>query len=194
MNVAVTDNNYKRSKVHAHMFALWVAIASMVMMFASLTSAYIVRHAAGNWLEFRLPEVFMYSTLIIILSSATLQGSYFSFKKGNETTYKMLLALTFILGLSFLVMQYQGWMALYDIGVELTGNPSGSFVYVISGIHATHLLGGLAALTVALVHAFSLPFKVTKIRKRRLALSLTFWHFLGVLWIYLYFFFLFQQS
>ena len=169
-------------------------MASMVMMFASLTSAYIVRHAAGNWLEFSLPQVFMYSTLIIILSSATLQGSYFSFKKGNEMAYKALLVLTFIFGLSFLVLQYQGWMAMYNIGIELTGNPSGSFVYVISGIHATHLLGGLAVLTVALVHAFSLPFNATKIRKRRFELSLTFWHFLGILWIYLYFFFLLQQS
>ncbi len=193
MNVALAENRY-RNKIHPHKFALMVACASIVMMFAALTSAYIVRQAQGNWLEFQLPGAFLFSTLIILLSSATLQASYYSFVKEKEQVYKSLLTVSFFLGLAFLVMQYQGWLALFDIGVEFNGNPSGSFVYVISGLHAMHILGGIAVLFVALVHAFSLEFQVTKVRKRRLELTLIFWHFLGFLWIYLFMFFSLQQS
>ncbi len=193
MNVSLTENRY-RNKIHPHKFALMVACASIVMMFAALTSAYIVRQAQGNWLEFKLPNAFMYSTLAILLSSVTLQGSYFSFVKEKTQVYKSLLLVTFILGLTFLVLQFQGWLALFNIGVEFNGNPSGSFVYVISGLHAVHILAGLGVLFVALVHAFSLNSTVTKIRKRRLELSLIFWHFLGFLWIYLFSFFLLQQA
>lgn len=190
--MALTENSY-RNKIHPHKFALMVSCASIVMMFAALTSAYIVRHAQGNWLEFKLPNMFLYSTLVILLSSVTLQGSYISFIKEKEQAYKGLLLATLILGLSFLVLQYQGWLALFNIGVEFNGNPSGSFVYVISGLHAMHILAGIAVLFVALVHAYSLNFKVTKIRKRRLELTLIFWHFIGFLWIYLFLFFQLQQ-
>lgn len=190
--MALTENSY-RNKIHPHKFALMVSCASIVMMFAALTSAYIVRHAQGNWLEFKLPNMFLYSTLVILLSSVTLQGSYISFIKEKEQAYKGLLLTTLILGLSFLVLQYQGWLALFNIGVEFNGNPSGSFVYVISGLHAMHILAGIAVLFVALVHAYSLNFKVTKIRKRRLELTLIFWHFIGFLWIYLFLFFQLQQ-
>ena len=100
MNVALTENR-SRNKIHPHKFALMVACASIIMMFAALTSAYIVRHAQGNWLEFRLPNMFMYSTLVILLSSLTLQGSYFSFLKKKQKIYKGLLVLSFILGITF---------------------------------------------------------------------------------------------
>ena len=193
MSVALTENK-SRNKIHPQKFAMLLGCASMGMMFAAYTSAYIVRQAAGNWLEFRMPDVFLVSTAIIILSSITLHMSFRAFKRGNEKVYKSLLVTTFGLGLTFLVLQYQGWQALYDIGVELTGNPSGSFVYVISGFHAAHLLGGLTALIIAIVHAFALKFKPTEKRKLRFDLTLTFWHFLGFLWIYLISFILLQQS
>lgn len=193
MNVALTEKRY-RNKIHPHKFALLVACASVVMMFAALTSAYIVRQAQGNWLEFKMPGMFLYSTVVILISSVTLQAAYFSFIKEKEQVYKGLLISTFILGISFLILQYQGWLALFDIGVEFNGNPSGSFVYVISGLHAAHVLGGIAVLFVALVHALSLKFKVTSVRKRRIELTLIFWHFLGFLWIYLFMFFQLQQS
>ena len=90
-------------------------------------------------------------------------------------------------------MQYQGWKALQAIGVELTTNPSSSFIYVISGIHAAHVLGGVAALLVATMHAFSLPFKVTGARKLRFELTLIYWHFVDFLWVYLFVFFMIQQ-
>jgi cytochrome c oxidase subunit 3 len=186
-------NQYRRNKIHPKKFALWVACASILMLFAAWTSAYIVRKASGNWLEFRLPDIFLVNTAVILLSSVTLQASYTAFKRGKEQLYRSLLVITAVLGLAFLVLQYQGWLALASIGVELTTNPSGSFVYVISGAHAAHILGGVAVLIIAMIHAFALPYKVTPARKLRFELTLTYWHFVDFLWVYLLLFFLMQS-
>lgn len=193
MSLAVTKNRRNRSKIDSKKLTLIIGCASIVMMFAGLTSAYIVRRAGGNWLEFRLPNIFFINTAVILLSSVALHSSYFFFKKGKEGLYKGLLGIAFMLGLLFVVLQYQGWLDLTSIGVELTGNPSGSFLYVISGIHAAHVLGGLAAILVAIIQAFSLKFKVTKKRKLRFELTLIYWHFVDFLWVYLLIFFLSQQ-
>jgi len=192
MSVVTVAQEETRSKIPAKKFALYVAFASIIMMFSAFTSAYIVRQAAGNWLEFQLPTIFYYNTAVIILSSVTLQAAYIGFKRGKTQLYRGLLAVTFVLGLAFVTLQYQGWLDMEAIGVELTGNPSGSFIYVISGVHAAHVLAGIAALAIALVHAFMLPHKVTKGRKLRFDLTLTYWHFVGFLWIYLIGFFSLQ--
>lgn len=192
--LAVSEKTQQgRNKIHSKKFALIIACASIVMMFMAFTSAYIVRRAAGNWLEFRLPTIFFINTAVILLSSVTLQASYYFFKNGKELLYKGLMILSFLLGVLFLILQYQGWLDMQAIGVELTGNPSGSFVYVISGVHAAHILGGLAALTVALVQAFSLRYKVTPRRKLRFELTLIYWHFVDFLWVYLLVFFVTQS-
>lgn len=191
--LAVTENSTNRSKIDSKKLALLIGCASIVMMFAGLTSAYIVRRAGGNWLEFRLPNIFFINTIVMLLSSVAIHSAYIFFKKGNEFLYKALLIVSFILGLAFVVLQYQGWLDLTAIGVELTGNPAGSFIYVISGVHAAHVLGGLAAIMVAMIQAFSLKYKVTKKRKLRFELTLIYWHFVDFLWIYLLIFFLSQQ-
>ncbi|MFK7935111.1 MAG: heme-copper oxidase subunit III [Saprospiraceae bacterium] len=191
MNVSVS-NDYRRSKIHPQKFALYAACASISMMFVALTSAWIVRQAAGNWLEFRLPDIFLINTAVIILSSITLHASYNAFKKGNTTIYKGGLVVTAVLGLAFLIGQYFGWMELRNIGIDLVGNPSGSFVYVISALHAAHIIGGVAAVLIACLHAFILPHKVTPKRKLRFELTLTYWHFVDLLWVYLLVFMLFQ--
>jgi len=183
----------ERSKITAHKLALWIGIASIVMMFASLTSAYVVRRAAGNWFEFKLPDIFFVSTAVIVLSSITLQFSYGFFKKGQEKGYKILLLTTFALGLAFVVLQYQGWQALNTIGATFTINPSSSFIYVISGLHAAHVLGGIAVLIVAMVHAYLLPFRPTKRRRLRFELVIQYWHFVDILWVYLIVFFMLQS-
>jgi cytochrome c oxidase subunit III len=190
MQVSVEQSS--RSKIHPWKFALWLGCGSILMMFAGWTSAFVVRHAAGNWLEYRLPNIFFYNTAVILLSSLTLQLSYSFFKKGIESLYKILLMITFLLGLAFVVLQYLGWLEMKAIGVELTKNPSGDFVYVITGFHAAHVLGGIAVLTVAMVHAFALPFRPTPKRQLRFELSLTYWHFVDLLWIYLLIFFITQ--
>ena len=183
-------NTYKRSKINPKKFAMYVACASILMMFAGLTSAFIVRQAAGNWLEFRMPDLFYFNTIVILLSSVTMHTSYLKFKQGKEAAYRGFLVLTLVLGILFLVMQYQAWLSMMEIGVPLKTNPSGDFVYVISGVHAAHIIGGITALLVALIHAFTLPFQVTKTRKLRFELTLIYWHFVDFLWVYLLMFFI----
>lgn len=97
-----------------------------------------------------------------------------------------------MLGIIFIVLQYKGWLALYDIGVLLDGNPSGSFFYLISGLHAAHVIGGIFAIAVATLHAFSLAFKPTETRRRRFQIVLHYWHFVDFLWLYLFIFLLIQ--
>lgn len=183
----------RNNKIHPKKLALWMACASMGMLFGAFTSAYIVRQAAGNWLEFQLPNVFFVSTAVIVLSSVLLHLSFLSFKKGNERMYKGLLVAASLMGFAFLALQYQGWLAMEEMGVPLRTNPSGDFIYVISGVHAAHILGGIATLIVALINAFALPFKVTAARVLRFDLTVNYWHFVDLLWVYLMVFFVSQQ-
>jgi cytochrome c oxidase subunit III len=191
--MASVSSQYNRSKIHPQKFALWVAIAGIIMMFAAFTSAYIVRRASGNWFEFRLPDIFLLNALVIVASSVTLHVSYLAFQRGKEMVYKSMLSLTFVLGLLFVALQYQGWEALNAIGATLTINPSSSFVYVISGLHAAHVLGGMVALMVALTHAWYLPYKPTLRRRQRFELVVQYWHFVDILWVYLVIFFMTQS-
>jgi cytochrome c oxidase subunit 3 len=190
---ALIDGNVQKMKITPLKFALWASMASILMMFAALMSAYIVRQSQGNWLEFRLPFWFFVSAATMLISSATLQKSYTSFKKEDEKSYKAFLAATFLLGFAFVALQYKAWMSLFAIGIELTGNPSGAFIYVISGLHMAHVIGGMAVLLVALVHAYKLPFRVTQKRLDRFDLTATYWHFVDFLWIVLVLFFVLQS-
>ena len=104
-----------------------------------------------------------------------------------------MLVTTLLLGLLFVVLQYKGWEALTAMGATFTVNPSSSFIYVISGLHAAHVLGGIATLIVALVHAFVLPYKPTLRRKQRFELVVHYWHFVDILWVYLMVFFMIQS-
>lgn len=177
-----------RNKIHPQKFALWAAMASITMMFIAFTSAYIVKQAAGNWLEFSMPTAFYFSTGGILSSSIMLHFSYSSFKAGEENKYKAYLVGALCLGFAFVALQYVGWTQLYDKGVDLKGNVSGSFFYLISGVHALHVLGGIAAMLVALIHALTLPFKVTDKRINRFDLVRNYWHFVDFLWVYLFIF------
>lgn len=189
----LSTSEYNQNQIHPHKLALWVAIGGIIMMFGAFTSAYVVRRAAGNWFEFKLPDLFFINTAVIILSSVTIQWAYESFKKGLEKRYKLLLVTTLVLGLLFVVLQYKGWEAMNAIGATFTVNPSSSFIYVISGLHAAHVLGGIAALLVALVHAYYLPFKPTARRRLRFQLVVQYWHFVDILWVYLITFFVVQS-
>ena len=186
---SLAETRQRRNRIHPQMFGLWVAFASIAMMFGSLTSAYIVRRGAGNWLEFVLPIEFLISTAVIILSSICLHISYLSFKKGNEKNYKLYLIFSFLLGIAFVFTQYLGWTSMYQMGIYLTGNPSGSFIYVISALHALHILGGMAALVMAMVYAFKLPYYYSETRLLRFQMVNQYWHFMGAVWIYLFLFF-----
>jgi cytochrome c oxidase subunit III len=183
----------RRNKIHSLKLALWIGCGSMLMMFAAWTSAYLVRQAAGNWLEFKLPNIFFVSTAVILLSSVTLQMSFRNFKKGNETLYKSLLIVTLLLGMLFIGLQYEGWNQMQKIGIPLTKNPSGDFIYVLTAFHAAHVVAGLGVLVVALAHAFGLKFKPTPRRQLRFELTTTFWHFVDLLWLYLVVFLVIQS-
>lgn len=173
------------SRIHPLKFALWVGMASITMMFGAFTSAYVVRQAQGNWLEFSLPNIFFISTAVLLISSLTLHASYKAFTQSQESRYKYLLVTSLVLGSAFVILQYLGWMELYSVGIDLKGNPSGSFLYVITGVHALHIIGGIAAMMVGLLNAFTLKFKVTDKRKINFELTLQYWHFVDLLWLYL---------
>ncbi|WP_407084068.1 cytochrome c oxidase subunit 3 [Tellurirhabdus bombi] len=164
-------------------FTLWLFIVSILMLFASMTSAYLVRRAEGNWLEFTIPAIFSYSTGVLIISSASMQWAYNAAKKDNFGVLKTAISITFVCGLLFLVMQYLGWRDLVAQNVYFVGNPSGSFMYVFTGLHAFHLISGLFVLLFALRAAFNL--KIHAKNLTQIEIANTYWHFLDILWIYL---------
>lgn len=185
------------SRVHPKKFALWTGCGSITMMFAGLTSAYMVRRAQGDWVAYKFPEMFNYSTIVVVLSSIVLVLSYLAYRKQKIGAYRIGLSITLILGCLFGFLQYLGWQEMTNMGVELTGNPSGSFVYLISGIHLAHIAGGLIFMLAMLIKSF---FKKDPVKdlldstinpERFLGIELisTYWHFVGILWIYLFIFF-----
>lgn len=189
MNARAIDDNKTTTGLHPLKFTLWLLIMSIVMMFAAFTSAYIVRREEGNWLEFNLPTGLVINTVLIVLSSASMQWAYFSAKKDNLSSLKISLLSTFILGLAFLVGQWNVWGDLVMNKIFFggpTANPSGSFMYVLTGVHGFHLITGLIFLIIVLFSAFQ--YRVHSKNLVRMELCTTYWHFLSALWVYLYVF------
>ena len=174
--------------MHPKKFALWLFLVTVVMIFAALTSAYIVRQAEGNWLEYELPEIFWYTSGIVILSSIALQVAYYSAKKDNFVGLRLGMVLTVLLGIGFLIGQWYSWVALVDREVFFVGNPAGSFLYVFTGLHAVHLISGVIFLIIVLISTFR--YKVHSQAMNTLEMATTYWHFLGGLWLYLFLFLL----
>lgn len=178
----------KKQKLHPHKFTLWVAIGSILMMFAGLTSAYIVKRNQANWQTFDLPMAFWFSTVAVILSSATMWLAQTFFKERQMSKYRLLMVVTMVLGFVFIVLQIIGFQQLWDKGITLKGNVSYSFLYVIVGLHALHVIGGVIALIVMSLLAFSS--KKRNYSTVPVELMSTYWHFVDVLWIYLLLFLL----
>lgn len=172
-------------------FALWLFIVSIVMLFAALTSAYIVKQADGNWLSFELPQAFIASTILIALSSFTMHLSYNAAKKDEFLRVKAMLLLTVLLGISFLFTQYYSWSELVASNVYFVSNyASGSFIYVFTGLHGLHLVSGLVFLLITFISSVRLEVHSKKLLQ--IEMCMTYWHFLGGLWLYLYLFLLFN--
>ena len=165
---------------------MWVGLLSVIMLFAGLTSAYIVRQAEGNWLYFDMPTSFYWSTFFIVLSSATIFPIARFAKAGNRKMVSYSLLATFALGIAFTYSQFSGWDELVAAGVFFAGtesNASGSFLYVITGAHLAHLAGGLFALIFSWIkNALG---KYDSENYTGLELTAMYWHFLDLLWIYL---------
>jgi cytochrome c oxidase subunit 3 len=160
------------------------------MMFAGLTSAYIVRRSQSNWLEFGLPKIFWYSTLVIIVSSLTIHLAVKAFKARERGRYRTLITVTVLLGVLFAVLQAFGFRELHAGGVQLFGigsNPSASFLGIITGLHVVHVLGGVIALLIIFLKAFSA--RIKNYSSIPLEIASTYWHFVDILWIYLFIFF-----
>ena len=194
-------NGQNKPGLHPQKLALWLGMASIMMLFAGLTSAYIVKKAGGNWEDFRLPDLFTLNTLIILISSGTMHLAVVSFKKNLFTTFRVALGVTLGLGTVFLLGQYFAWEELTNIGMPVDGNPSGSFIYVISGAHGLHILGGVVALLITFLVSLrknyspidQLMLETNPHKHVKLELLATYWHFVDILWLYLFLFFYFNH-
>lgn len=186
-------NTLTKKKIHPQMFALYIAMASIAMMFAGLTSAYIVRKAQPNWRAYELPTVFWISTVVIILSSITVALALRAFKAKQLSRYRWLIIGTFILGIGFGVLQYIGFSQLYHLPapVRVDGNPSESFLFIIWGLHLVHIAGGVVALLIVFLRSFSK--NILDSKSTGVAIVANYWHFVDILWIYLFLFFVINQ-
>jgi len=173
----------ERKKIHPHKFTLWVGLGSIVMMFAGLTSAYIVKRSQANWVTFDLPSVFWYSTAVMVASSLAVILALRNFRERMMQRYRVMMMISSLLGVLFIVLQVIGFSQLWNKGVTLQASVSFSFLYVIVGLHAVHVIGGVLALWVMLLRSYS-----SKVRNYSIVpveLMNTYWHFVDLLWIYL---------
>ncbi|GGG55813.1 cytochrome c oxidase subunit 3 [Hymenobacter glacieicola] len=177
--------------IHPLRFVLVLMMVSIFMIFAAYTSAYIVRRNEGNWLEFDLPFGFLITTLILAASSVTVQWAWFAARKDELKQVRTALILTTVLGIAFLVGQWEMWGLLVGQRIFFAGvdaNPSGSFLYVLTGVHAFHLVTGLIFLLIVLRKSFN--YQVHSRQMLSIGNVTIYWHYLGALWLYLYLFLL----
>ncbi|WCC42168.1 cytochrome c oxidase subunit 3 [Tenacibaculum finnmarkense] len=171
---------------------LWISMISMAMFFAGLTSAYVVSQKRDDWVTFDLPQAFYISTVLIILSSITLIISQLLLKKDNLKASLLFLLATLVLGIGFVWFQYVGFNELRAVGLFFTGSESTvstSFVLGITFMHILHLLAGIIVLLVVIYNHFKK--KYSSADTLGFELGGIFWHFVDILWIYLFFFFYF---
>lgn len=183
---------------------MYLFIVTTSMIFAGFTSAFLVRKGGGGaWTPFDIPAIFKVSTLLILLSSVFLQAAHIANKKQHKLMTAVGLFFTLVLGLLFCYYQIQGWKQLNDAGVYLSfnPNPAGPYFLVITFIHALHVSVAILFLFIAFVHSVILLRRSTSIEildeietkekgilNIRTDLLTLFWHFMGILWVYLYFF------
>ncbi len=189
MSTVTNVNQNTSGRIHPKLFLLYISFGSMIMLFSAFCSALIVRKGDIRqvWIAVPLPEAFLYSTIIIIVSSITIYLAY----KFVETKQKFIFysLATLVLSIAFVFLQYKGWMDLQAKQVFLSGNPSGSFIYVISWLHGLHYIGGIVALTL-----ITLNFRKRTIgegQKIAMNILMQYWHFIGIVWVLLYLFFKF---
>lgn len=186
------NEEFKLRREKAQRNLMWLGIGSIVMIFAGLTSAYVVRRGQGDWMSIDLPSIFWVSSAVIVFSSVTMNFALWGFKSDRRRQGSLMLGLTLLLGMAFAWCQLQGWQQLVGSGVYLvhpkdeTSLISGSFIYLLSGLHLAHLAGGLLALIFTLVKSLLGKYNSNNVHGVRVAAI--YWHFLGFLWIYLFVF------
>ncbi|WP_372745002.1 heme-copper oxidase subunit III [Lutibacter sp.] len=186
------EQEYKTAKRKSAKPMLWVSMISMTMMFAGLTSAYVVSRKRSDWVSFDLPDAFYTSTALIVLSSITFLLAKFFIKKDNRKLTTFFLISTLLLGAGFIFFQFEGFDQLFNAGFVFAGEQStvkSSFIYGITLAHIVHVVAGIIVLLVVVFNHFNKKYS----SKETLGLELgaIFWHFVDILWIYLFLFFYF---
>jgi cytochrome c oxidase subunit 3 len=180
--------------MHPKKFALWLFMATVVMLFAAWTSAYIVKRGEPGWSSFDLPRQFWINSWIIVASSISLVWAQFSARRDELEKVKVGLTISSVLGVAFLLGQWIAWEKMVDMNYYFTGmgsNTSSSFIYVLTGVHGLHLVSGVVVLIVTLVATYR--YKVHSKNMVLLEMCATYWHFLGGLWLYLFVFLLLNR-
>jgi cytochrome c oxidase subunit 3 len=181
-------------KEKSRKFLLWIGLVSIAMMFAGLTSGYIVRRQTGTWMKFDLPYTFWISTALILISSIFMNRSIKAIRENSVKTLPNEVLVTFLLGIGFGVFQVLSWAILIKSNIYFTGttsSASGSYLYIICALHLCHILGGLIALGV--IYVRSLMKKYSAENYLGIKLCSIYWHFLDGLWIYLFLFMLIMR-
>lgn len=189
----MTIEEYNERSAKSKKMLLWFAMVSMFMMFAGLTSAYVVSTSRPDWLnDFKLPDAFIISTAVIVASSITFHLAKLAIKKGDRQGTSMWLLVTLALGIAFVAAQFYGFSQVVQSGYFFTGPESTvttSFLYIVTTVHLAHLFAGIIVLLVVIYNHFKQ--KYDKSQTLGLELGAMFWHFLDILWVYLFLFFYF---
>ena len=186
----LTQGTLKEKNNRAMRMMLWFGIVSLIMSFAGLTSAVLVSRKREDWLtDFEMPQAFFISCVLMVLSSLAFIGAKRALKKGNRNVTTLLLLTTFGLGIAFVMSQYAGFNQIVASGYYFTGETSNvtmSFIYVIAFVHVLHVFAGLLSLLVVIYNHFKQKYTATNMLG--LELSGTFWHFVDILWLFLFLF------
>jgi cytochrome c oxidase subunit 3 len=163
---------------------IWILLTAIIMLFAGLSSAYIVLRGVPSWQNIELPSMLWPNTAILLLSSLAIEFSRRAIRRNDLQSMKRWLAIGGTLGLAFLVGQLAAWRQLVNAGVYLPSTLQSSFFYILTGLHGLHLLGGIVALGIVLVMA--LKNRLSAFHCEPLKLCATYWHVMDALWIYLF--------
>jgi cytochrome c oxidase subunit 3 len=191
----LTQGTPQEKNNRAKKMMLWFGIMSLIMSFGGWTSAFLVSKSRPDWAkDFELPVAFMVSTIIIVISSITFILAKKALKKGDRKTTSILLIVTFILGIVFISNQLSGFQQIIDMGYNFTGptsNVTMSYIYLIAFVHILHIVAGLICLLVVIYNHFKQKYKTNDMLGVELAA--TFWHFVDILWVYLFLFLYFVK-
>ena len=186
----LTQGTQEEKNNRAKKMMLWFGIISLIMSFAGWTSAFVVSSSRPDWLtDFKIPDAFVISVVVIVISSVTFLLAKRSLKSGQHQTTSIWLVATFVLGLFFIYNQFRGFQEIINLGYNFTGptsNVTMSYVYLIAIMHILHVVVGLICLLVVIYNHFKQKYDATNMLGFELAA--TFWHFVDLLWVYLFFF------
>jgi cytochrome c oxidase subunit 3 len=190
MATTMTAEEHKARTGRSYKLILWFAMMSMTMMFAGLTSAFVVSKSRADWLkDFQMPTAFLWSTATIIMCSVTFHLAKKAIQKDNRSATTSFLLLTLGLGILFVVLQFLGFGQIVASGYYFTGaesNITTTFLYIVTVVHLAHLFGGIISLLIIIYNHFKQKYNAGQ--TLGIELGAMYWHFLDFLWLYLFLF------